>query len=110
MDETYIKVRKKRCYQYRVIDSAGNIGDFILSKKRNKKFTKKFLKKLIKSSGSLYKINFGKNLANNSALETVNQSLNFKQRRKIQRIQYLNNLIEQDHHLIKKIIRPTKRI
>lgn len=45
VDETYIKVKGKWMYLYRVVDSEGNTVDFYLSKNRKIKSAKRFFKK-----------------------------------------------------------------
>ena len=47
VDETYIKVRGKWKYFYRVVDSNGDTIDFMLSSKRDRKTAKRFFKKAL---------------------------------------------------------------
>ena len=108
MDETYIKVSGKWCYQYRTVDREGNTVDFMLSENRDKKAAKQFFKKSIKSSGLPTKINLDKNPANTSGLETINSTLPWNRKIIIRKTRYLNNIVEQDHRFIKKITRPMK--
>nr|WLE90981.1 hypothetical protein GGBNIMDK_00012 [Bacillus cereus]WLE91173.1 hypothetical protein GGBNIMDK_00204 [Bacillus cereus] len=46
VDETYLKIKGKKMYLYRTVDSEGNTIDFYLSQRRNEKAAKGFLKKL----------------------------------------------------------------
>ena len=50
VDETYIKVRGKWAYLYRVLDKDGNTIDLYLSPTRNTKAAKRFLAKALKST------------------------------------------------------------
>lgn len=45
MDETYIKIKGKNAYLYRVLDSKGNIIDFFVSEHRDKATARKSLRK-----------------------------------------------------------------
>lgn len=45
VDETYLKIKGKKVYLYRAVDSEGNKIDFYLSQRRNAKAAKRFLKK-----------------------------------------------------------------
>ncbi|MSO14201.1 Transposase for insertion sequence-like element IS431mec [Rickettsiales endosymbiont of Trichoplax sp. H2] len=61
VDETYIKVKGKWKYLYRVINKYGKTIDFILLHRRDKEAAKRFLKKALKSSKSnFYRINTDK--------------------------------------------------
>ncbi|MBG9537545.1 DDE-type integrase/transposase/recombinase, partial [Bacillus thuringiensis] len=49
VDETYLKIKGKKMYLYRAVDSEGNTIDFYLSQRRNAKAAKRFLKKALAS-------------------------------------------------------------
>ncbi|PEO43039.1 IS6 family transposase, partial [Bacillus toyonensis] len=49
VDETYLKIKGKKMYLYRAVDSEGNTIDFYLSQRRNAKVAKRFLKKALAS-------------------------------------------------------------
>jgi transposase-like protein len=51
VDETYIKVRGRWMYLYRVVDNAGNTVDSRLSDRRNLAAAKAFFKKAIRHQG-----------------------------------------------------------
>lgn len=95
---------------YRAVDKEGNTIDFMLSAKRDRKAALRFFKKAIGSNGLLHTITIDKSGANNVALERLNilflmsnlcfMFINIRQ------IKYLNNIIEQDHRHIKRIIKP----
>ena len=109
VDETYIKVKGKWKYLYRAIAKDGSTVDFYLSHTRNTKAAKRFLSKTLKDYykyDSPNKINTDKNPAYNDAIAQLkNENSNYKniEHRKVK---YLNNIIEQDHGRIKRLIKP----
>jgi len=117
MDETYIKVKGVWHYLYRAVDKEGNAIDFMLSKKRDKKAAKKFFIKAIGSSGLPKKVTIDKSGSNYSGLNWINLQVllllffaGFIQlfsffKIEIRQIKYLNNIVEQDHRSIKRIIK-----
>ena len=113
MDETYIKIKGVWHYLYRAVDKTGNTIDFLLCKQRDKKSAKSFFKKALGSSGIPEKITIDKSGANKSALDAINSELkknttnpSDEPRILIRQIKYLNNIVEQDHRFIKKIVKP----
>ena len=108
MDETYVKVKGEWHYLYRAVDKFGNTIDFLLTKNRNKKAARKFFKKAIKSNGIPEKITIDKSGANKAGIDSINAELPQDQQIEIRQIKYLNNIVEQDHRFIKKIVKPTK--
>ena len=108
MDETYIKVKGEWRYLYRAVDTDGHTIDFLLCKNRDKAAAERFFKKSIRSSRKPTKVTIDKSGSNCAALHQINQTLEPDQRIVIRQIKYLNNIIEQDHRFIKKIVRPMK--
>ncbi len=110
MDETYIKVKGKWCYYYRAVDKDGKTLDFLLSKKRDKKAAIRFFRKTIGTSGFPDKINMDKSGSNYYAVVWLNTVLVMMGLWKLVMIirqnKYLNNMIEQDHRGIKRIVDP----
>ena len=51
MDETYIKVKGRWTYYYRVVENKGQTFDFMLSERRNKAAARRFFKRAIGSNG-----------------------------------------------------------
>ncbi|EDZ97258.1 integrase catalytic region, partial [Burkholderia sp. H160] len=47
MDETYIKVKRRRKYLYRAVDKAGNTVDFLLRAHRDKAAARNYFEKSI---------------------------------------------------------------
>jgi putative transposase len=104
MDETYVRVRGTWKYLYRAVDKAGATVDFLLTAKRDRKAALRFLRKAIKWNGMPEKITIDKSGANTAALESHNAEN--KAAIEIRQIKYLNNIVEQDHRAIKRLLRP----
>jgi putative transposase len=51
LDETYIKVRGRRMYLYRTINSHSDTVEFLFTERRNLTATKRFLRKALKRHG-----------------------------------------------------------
>ncbi len=94
-------------YLYRAVDSEGDTIDFYLSKSRNHKAAKRFFKKALRSFhiSKPRIITVDKNPAYPIAIEQLKKEKRIPIGTKIQRIKYLNNIVEQDHRFIKKCIR-----
>jgi putative transposase len=103
-DETYIKINGQWRYLYRAVDRDGQTIDFLLTAHRDKQAALRFFKKAIRQHGFPIKVTIDKSGANTAALEALQEETG--QAIKIRQSKYLNNLIEQDHRAIKRIIRP----
>ena len=104
MGETYIKVKGAWYYLYRAVDKAGRTVEFLFRKHRDKAAARAFFDKAIGSSGPPEKVTIDKSGSNFAALkDIIKQS---KKPMEIRQIKYLNNIIEQDHRFIKRIVRP----
>jgi IS6 family transposase len=108
MDETYIKVKGKYKYLSRAVDSNGNTIDFMLSARRNKKAAKRFLKKALGSKHNQIPIviTVDKNPAYPPAVNELKNDRILPQNVNLRQIKYFNNIVEQDHRSIKRIVRP----
>jgi transposase-like protein len=95
MDETYIKVKGEYKYLYRAVDS-------------NKKAAKRFLKKALGSKHNQIPraITVDKNPAYPPAVNELKNDRILPQNVNLRQIKYLNNIVEQDHRSIKRIVRP----
>src|SRR5471032_1654076 len=80
MDETYIKVKGEWKYLYRAVDKAGDTVDFLFRAKRDKAAARRYFEKAIDADREVPI--------------------------KIRQSKYLNNVVEQDHRAIKRIVRP----
>src|SRR5512144_2487023 len=104
MDETYIKIKGQWKYLYRAVDKAGQTIDFLLTAHRDKKAARRFFKKAVRQHGLPAKVTIDQSSANTAALETLIEET--KATIEIRQNQYLNNLVEQDHRAIKRLVRP----
>ena len=110
MDETYIKVKGKWVYLYRAVDKEGKTVDLMLSEKRDEPAARAFFNKAIGACGLPDKVTMDKSGANKAGINTINLVLallcllgGLPIKITIRQIKYLNNIIEQDHRLVKKI-------
>ncbi len=108
VDKTYIKVKGKWKYLYQAVDSDGDTNDFMLSSKRDRKAAKRFFKKALSSNHNQIPrvITVDKNPAYLPAIDELKNENNLFKNVEIRQTRYLNNIIEQDHRSIKRIIVP----
>jgi len=99
MDETYVKVKGQWKYLYRAVDKEGNTVDFLLTKRRQRISAQRFLIKALENNGKPELINIDKSGSNTEAIKLYNRR-NYS-KIKIRQCKYLNNIIEQDHRMIK---------
>ncbi|MPW21904.1 IS6 family transposase [Paraburkholderia sp. CNPSo 3157] len=104
MDETYIKVKGEWKYLYRAVDKAGNTIDFLFRAKRDKTAARRYFEKAIARNGAPETVTIDKSGANLAGLHIVN--LERETPIKIRQAKYLNNVVEQDHRAIKRVVRP----
>jgi putative transposase len=104
MDETYIKIKGQWRYLYRAVDKAGQTIDFLLTARRDKKAALRFFRKAIRQHGLPDKVTIDKSGANKAALDALQEETGHDI--EIRQSKYLNNLVEQDHRAIKRIVRP----
>jgi IS6 family transposase len=104
VDETYIKVKGQEKYLYRAVDSAGQTIDFLLTAKRDASAAKRFFQKVFSLAVNPIPrvINVDKNPAYPAAIRALKQEGTLPHRVRLRQCKYLNNVIEQDHRLVKK--------
>ncbi len=104
MDETYVKVGGEWKYLYRAVDRDGHTVDFLLRAHRDEAAARRFLERAMDLHGVPEKITIDKSGANTAAIVSVQAdsgvSLELRQSK------YLNNIVEQDHRAIKRVVRP----
>ncbi|PHG12347.1 IS6 family transposase, partial [Bacillus toyonensis] len=94
VDETYLKIKGKKMYLYRAVDSEGNTIDFYLSQRRNAKNATR--PRVITADGDkAYPV----------AIRELKDEQCIPHGMPLRVKKYLNNIIEQDHRFIKKRIR-----
>ena len=133
VDETYIKVCKVWMYLYRAVDSEGNTLEFLLSPTRDAEAAKRFLCKALHATASSAPqacstkeqvaqhttpaglsttpsaprvINVDKNAAYPKAIAELKATGALPESVELRQVKYLNNLIEQDHRFIKRLVKP----
>jgi putative transposase len=104
MDETYVRIKGAWKYLYRAVDKAGATVDFLLTAKRDRKAALRFLRKAIGQNGMPEKITIDKSGANTAAIESYNKD--HEADIEIRQVKYLNNIVEQDHRAVKRLVRP----
>lgn len=104
MDEIYIKVAGQWKYLYRGVDRDGDTIDFLLRAKRDHTAARRFLERAIGLHGMPEKITIDKSGANTAAIQSVNDDSGADI--ELRQSKYLNNIAEQDHRAIKRIVRP----
>src|ERR1700726_696961 len=104
VDETYIRVKSKWVYLYRAVDSTGATIDFLLSAKRDAAATERFLAKALggASHPAPRVINTDKHAAYPPAIAELKADGVLDENSKHRPVQYLNNILEQDHRAIKR--------
>ncbi|EJS46500.1 IS6 family transposase [Bacillus nitratireducens] len=101
LDETYIKVKGEWRYLYRAIDKDGNTLDIQLRKKRDHQAAYALMKRLVKHFGEPTVLTTDKAPALLCAFKKLKKN-GFYVRTKHCTVNYLNNLIEQDHRHVKR--------
>ena len=104
MDETYIEVVGGWKYLDRAVDREGGTIDFLLRARRDYAAARHFLERAIDLHGVPEKITIDKSGANMAAIEGIRADsgvyIGLRQSKD------LNNIVEQDHRTIKRIVRP----
>src|SRR6266852_1323400 len=133
VDETYIKIKKTWTYLYRAVDSEGNTLEFLLSPTRDAEAAKHFFVKALHSTACSAPqtcpveeqvaqptaaadpnptqsaprvINVDKNAAYPKAMAELKAAGILPEQVELRQVKYLNNLIEQDHRFIKRVVKP----
>ncbi len=108
VDETYIEVKGKPKYLYRAVNSAGNTLDFLLTAKRDATAAKRFFRKMLKAihTSSPKVITVDKNAAYPKAIAELKAEKELPKTVKLRQKKYLNNIVEQDHRGIKRLVKP----
>ena len=107
VDETYVRVKGRWCYLYRAIDSTGATIDFVLSGLRDAAAAKRLFRKALTdpSHPQPRVINTDQAPLYGSAISGVKQEGILRRRCHHRPVQYLNNILEQDHQAIKRRVK-----
>jgi transposase, IS6 family len=108
VDETYIRVKGEWVYLYRAVDAAGQTIDFLLSARRDAAAARRFFRKAL---GQPHTVNprtiaVDKNAAYPIATKAVKRDGELWRFAKLRQVKFLNNIVEQDHRRIKRLVRP----
>jgi IS6 family transposase len=108
VDETYIRVKGAWVYLYRAVDAAGQTIDFFLSVKRDAAAAKRFFRKALKQAHTVNPrtITVDKNAAYPVATKAMKRAGELWRFAKLRQVKFLNNIVEQDHRRIKRLVRP----
>jgi transposase, IS6 family len=108
VDETYVKVKGTWMYLYRALDSAGNTLEFLLGPSRDTPAAKRFFYKALNAAHTVTPrvITVDKNAAYPKALNELKATSAIPAGCELRQVKYLNNLIEQDHRFMKRLVKP----
>jgi IS6 family transposase len=108
VDETYIRVKGEWVYLDRAVNAAGQTIDFLLSPKRNTAAARRFFRKALKEPHTVNPrtITVDKNAAYPLAAKAMKRDGELWRFAKLRQVKVLNNIVEQDHRRIKRLVRP----
>ena len=104
MGETYVKVCGQWKYLYRAVDRDGHTVDFLLRAHCDEAAAQRFLARAMDLHGVPEKITIDKSGANTSAIVSIQADSGLPI--ELRQSKYLNNIVEQDHRAIKRVVRP----
>ena len=104
VDETYVRVKGRWCYLYRALDSTGATINVVLSGLRDAATAKRLFRKALTdpSHPQPRVINTDQARLYGSAIAGVKKAGLLRRRCRHRPVQYLNNIVEQDHRAIKR--------
>ena len=104
VDETYIRVKGKWVYLYRAVDSSGATIDFLLSAKRDAAAAERFLAKALggENHPAPRVINTDEHAGYSPTIVRLKVEEALKENCRHRPVQYLNNVLEQDHRANKR--------
>jgi transposase-like protein len=107
VDETYLRVKGRWCYLYRATDSEGATIDFLLSALREAHAAKRLFRKALSAQSHPQPRVINTDLAPiySSAIADIQKEKMLRRRCRHRPVQYLNNIIEQDHRAIKRRVK-----
>jgi len=108
VDETYVRVKGRWTYLYRAVDSRGQTIDFLLSARRDAAAAKRFFRKALAQPHTVNPrtMTVDKNPAYPRAAAEMKKEGELWRRSRLRQCKYLNNIVEQDHRRIKRLVRP----
>jgi IS6 family transposase len=108
VDETYVKIKGEWMYLYRAVDSDGTTLEFFLSVTRDAEAAKRFFSKAFGASHTTTPsvITVDKNAVYPKALREFKAAGTVPEDCELRPVKYLNNIVEQDHRFIKRLVKP----
>jgi len=108
VDEVYVKVKGQGRWLYRAVDKYGDTLDFLLTAKRDATAAKRFFRKTLnaRNSSTPSVINTDKHKAYPPAFTTLQEEEALPPSTQLRQNKYLNNVIEQDHRFLQRLIKP----
>jgi IS6 family transposase len=108
VDETYVRVKGHWTYLYRAVDSRGQTIDFLLSARRDAVAAKRFFRRALVQPHVVNPrtLTVDKNPAYPRAVVDMKRDGELWRRTPMRQCKYLNNIVEQDHRRIKRLVRP----
>ena len=91
-------------YLYRAVDKAGKTVDFLLQAHRDKAAARRYFEKAIDQNGAPETVTMENSGASLAAIQSINAEREMPI--EVRQVKYLNNIVEQDHRAIKRIIKP----
>jgi transposase-like protein len=108
VDETYLRVKGRWMYLHRAVDARGQAIDFLLGAKRDAAAARRFFRKALNQPHTVNprRITVDKNAAYPCATKVMKKAGELWRFSKLRQARYLNNIVEQDHRRIKRLVRP----
>ncbi|HEY9847005.1 MAG TPA: IS6 family transposase [Candidatus Caenarcaniphilales bacterium] len=108
VDEVYVKVKGQGRWLYRAIDKQGDTLDFLLTAKRDATAAKRFFRKTLDARNSTTPrvVNADKHAAYPPAVAALQEDKMLPPSTELRQNKYLNNVIEQDHRFLQRLIKP----
>ncbi|MEM1368780.1 MAG: IS6 family transposase, partial [Cyanobacteria bacterium P01_H01_bin.15] len=99
LDKTIIKIKGKRRYLWRTVDSEGNTLDFRLTARRSSKAAKRFFRKVLQQYPVQEPrvVSTDKYAVYPKVIRELRASGKRQESSKHRQVRYLNNIVEQDH-------------
>jgi putative transposase len=104
MDETSLKVKGQWRDWYRAVDKTGQTIGCLLTEPRDEQAARRFLIKAIHRHGVPEKVTIDGSEANAAAIRSDNRAHGTAII--IRQVKYMNNMVEQDHRVVKRVTRP----
>ena len=107
VDETYVRVKGRWCYLYRALDSTGATINFVLSGLRDAATAKRLFREALTdpSHPQPRVINTDQARLYGSAIAGVKKEGLLRRGCRHRPVQYVNNIVEQDHRAIKRRVK-----